>query len=179
MAYDRKPSMQHVSLTEKKEFKNMHNFWMSNYFWKCHIAASLAQLSALMIFLTLPLYLLEDSKNRSLQIPYGHQFLMNECPSPGTFLCWVCCSTGPGRSRAFIAVEDVVYHVSARIKIKRKYKGRSSSGKAKQVLTELYQGHNHHHLWPSVNKYAGSHMHPVMAMVGQNWRIKLVWAIIF
>lgn len=70
--------------------KNMHHFWVTNYFWKCRIAASLALLSVLTICLTLPMYLLGDSKNKSLQIQYGPRFLMKECPSPGTFIGYVC-----------------------------------------------------------------------------------------
>lgn len=58
---------------------------------KCHFAASLALQSVPMTCLTLPMYLLGDSKNKSLQIPLGHQFLMNECPSPGRFhVQWYC-----------------------------------------------------------------------------------------
>lgn len=52
---------------------------------KCHVAASLGLQFVPMTCLTLPMFLLGDSKNRSLRIPLGHQFLMNECLSPGTY----------------------------------------------------------------------------------------------
>lgn len=50
---------------------------------KCHITAFLGLQCAPTTCLTLPTSLLGDSKSRSLQIPLGHQFLMNECPGPG------------------------------------------------------------------------------------------------
>ena len=54
---------------------------------KCPIAASLDLQCVPMTCMTSPMSLLGDSKNRSLQIPHGHQFLMNACLSPGMCPC--------------------------------------------------------------------------------------------
>ena len=54
---------------------------------KCTIAASLDLQCVPMTCMTSPMSLLGDSKNRSLQIPHGHQFLMNACLSPGMCPC--------------------------------------------------------------------------------------------
>ena len=54
---------------------------------KCPIAASLGLQCVPMTCMTLPMSLLGDSKNRSLQIPHGRQFLMNACLSPGMCPC--------------------------------------------------------------------------------------------
>lgn len=51
---------------------------------KCSVTASLGLQFVPMTCLTSPMCSLGGSKNRSLQIPLGHQFLMKECPNPGT-----------------------------------------------------------------------------------------------
>ena len=65
----------------------MQNCCVSNPLCECPIAASLGLQCVLMTCVTSPTSSLGDSKNRSLQIPHGHQFLMNVCLSPGMCPC--------------------------------------------------------------------------------------------